>query len=36
HVLIWHGRRCCYARKPDCPRCPVLKLCPYGPKTQPS
>lgn len=36
HVLIWHGRRCCYARKPDCPRCPVLKLCPYEPKTQPS
>jgi endonuclease-3 len=34
HVLIWHGRRCCYARRPDCPRCPVLKLCPYKPKTQ--
>jgi endonuclease-3 len=33
HVLIWHGRRCCYARKPECPRCPVLKLCPYEPKT---
>lgn len=36
HVIIWHGRRCCYARKPDCPHCPVLKLCPYIPKTQPS
>lgn len=33
HVIIWHGRRCCYARKPDCPHCPVLKLCPYGAKT---
>jgi len=34
HVIIWHGRRCCYARKPECPRCPVLKLCPYEPKTK--
>lgn len=35
HLLIWHGRRCCYARKPECFRCPVLKLCPYEPKTRP-
>jgi len=28
HRLIWHGRRICYARKPDCYRCPVAKLCP--------
>lgn len=34
HVIIWHGRRCCSARKPDCPHCPVLKLCPYEAKTQ--
>lgn len=34
HVIIWHGRRCCYARKPECQRCPVLKLCPYEPKTK--
>jgi endonuclease-3 len=27
-TLIWHGRRCCYARKPDCARCPVQDLCP--------
>ncbi len=33
-VLIFHGRRCCYAKKPNCPECPVLKLCPYEPKTQ--
>jgi endonuclease-3 len=28
HLLIWHGRRRCYARNPDCPNCEVLKLCP--------
>ena len=28
HWLIWHGRRRCSARKPDCARCEVLKLCP--------
>ncbi|CAN5704145.1 hypothetical protein BH10CYA1_BH10CYA1_05770 [soil metagenome] len=27
-TLIWHGRRMCFARKPDCPRCPVQALCP--------
>jgi endonuclease-3 len=27
-TIIWHGRRCCYARKPDCARCPVQDLCP--------
>jgi endonuclease-3 len=32
-VLIFHGRYCCYAKKPNCPECPVLKLCPYEPKT---
>ena len=28
HLLIWHGRRRCYARKPDCAKCELLKLCP--------
>ncbi len=28
HLLIWHGRRRCYARKPDCANCEVFKLCP--------
>ena len=28
HWLIWHGRRRCFARKPDCTNCEVLKLCP--------
>jgi endonuclease III len=30
HWLIWHGRRRCYARKPDCANCEVFKLCPSG------
>jgi endonuclease III len=28
HLLIWHGRRRCFARKPDCANCELLKLCP--------
>jgi endonuclease-3 len=28
HWLIWHGRRRCFARKPDCAGCEVQKLCP--------
>lgn len=28
HLLIFHGRRCCYARKPDCANCPLKDLCP--------
>lgn len=28
HVLIWHGRRCCTAIKPNCKDCPVNDLCP--------
>jgi len=28
HVIIWHGRRRCFARKPDCRNCEILKLCP--------
>ena len=28
HWLIWHGRRRCFARKPDCMNCEVLKWCP--------
>jgi endonuclease-3 len=29
HSLIWHGRRVCHARKPDCGACPVNGLCLY-------
>ena len=32
HWLIWHGRRRCFARKPDCRRCEILSLCPSGEK----
>ncbi len=28
HWLIWHGRRRCFARNPDCPNCEVKDLCP--------
>ena len=28
HLLIFHGRRICVARKPRCPDCPLLDLCP--------
>lgn len=28
HWLIWHGRRRCAARKPDCAGCEVRTLCP--------
>jgi endonuclease-3 len=28
HLLIWHGRRRCFARNPDCPGCEVRDLCP--------
>jgi endonuclease-3 len=28
HLLIWHGRRRCFARKPDCENCEIKKICP--------
>ena len=28
HLLIWHGRRRCSARKPECPHCEISSLCP--------
>ena len=28
HQLIWHGRRCCFARRPDCDHCPLVPHCP--------
>ena len=30
HWLIWHGRRRCFARKPDCHDCEIFRLCPSG------
>ena len=35
HWLLLHGRYTCLARKPDCPRCPVIDLCEYDAKTLP-
>ena len=30
HLIIWHGRRVCHARKPDCAHCPLADgLCEY-------
>jgi len=33
HLLIIHGRRTCFARRPECPRCAVRGLCPWPDKT---
>ena len=32
HLLIWHGRRRCSARKPDCPNCELRTICPSADK----
>ena len=29
HLLIFHGRRCCIARKPKCEECPLNNICRY-------
>jgi endonuclease III len=29
-LLIRHGRRTCSARNPDCPVCPLRRICPEG------
>lgn len=29
HWLIWHGRKICHARKPECALCFLSDLCPY-------
>ncbi len=28
HQIIWHGRRVCRARNPDCDACPLVPHCP--------
>ena len=37
HLILWHGRRCCDARKPKCGECPLSGDCRYfaGQKSQP-
>jgi endonuclease-3 len=32
HLLIWHGRRRCMARSPDCENCEIKADCPAGRK----
>ena|SRR5437867_254439 len=34
HLIQSHGRRCCVARKPRCPACPVRALCPWPGKSK--
>lgn len=29
HYLIYHGRRVCHSRKPDCPNCALKELCEF-------
>jgi endonuclease-3 len=29
HYLIWHGRKICHARKPECEICPLAPYCEY-------
>jgi len=35
HLLQYHGRRVCVAKKPKCPVCVIDDLCPYPDKTLP-
>jgi len=30
HWLIWHGRKCCTARKPNCGECMLYNLCVFA------
>jgi endonuclease-3 len=34
HLLVFHGRNICQARKPDCGNCPIAKYCPAANKPQ--
>jgi endonuclease III len=34
HWLIWHGRRRCYARSPDCLNCEIAQFCPSNGKVK--
>lgn len=36
HLLQYHGRRVCFAKKPNCPECTIKELCPYPEKTKAS
>ena len=34
HWLIWHGRKICHSRKPDCENCPLREFCDYAKKNK--
>jgi endonuclease-3 len=34
HLLVFHGRAICKARKPNCPDCPIMTHCPVANKPQ--
>ncbi|MBE5744724.1 MAG: endonuclease III [Clostridiales bacterium] len=34
HWLIWHGRKICHSRKPDCENCLLQEICDYAKKTR--
>ncbi|MBQ7924453.1 MAG: endonuclease III [Clostridia bacterium] len=34
HWLIWHGRKVCHSRKPDCENCTLASVCDYAKKTR--
>ena len=36
HLLIWHGRRICDARRPRCEDCVVADICPSSRRLSPS
>ncbi len=29
HLFVWHGRKTCIARKPQCENCPVNTYCDF-------
>ena len=33
HLMQYHGRRVCFAKKPKCPECTIKELCPFKEKT---
>ena len=36
HLMQYHGRRVCLAKKPKCPECTVKDICPFPGKTKSS
>lgn len=34
HLLIFHGRNICKARRPDCANCPIVEYCPAANRPQ--